>query len=196
MLDLINAEILNLKVVLENTPGAPKNGFKDEHLFGGVCVSFFYRTELGLTLSEWGESFCDGPRDNGVDWISRNEIDDDNTLCVIQSKFQVAAPTASEVVDMIRKMQDAVKRLKGNSSDINQKAKDAYDAQLGYLSAEPQVRYIVFLSSDLSPDKRRDVASRLEDDLNWDVYGLSDIHAQILARKDGNPFVESGVRSS
>ena len=80
MLELIKSEIDNLKVVLENTPGASTNGYREEHLFGGVCVKYFFHPESSFNLADWEESFCDGTRDNGIDWISRNAIEDDTSL--------------------------------------------------------------------------------------------------------------------
>ena len=192
MLELIKSEIVNLKVTLENTPGAATNGYREEHLFGGVCVKYFYHPESSFNLADWEESFCDGARDNGIDWISRNAIEDDAGLYLIQSKFQGSAPTANEVVDMIRKMEQGFQRLEANSELISQKAKDAFNSQLGYVTGEWEPKYVVFLATDLSPDKRADISDALGDDFNWEVHGLSEIDACILARRDGNAFVPEG----
>ena len=193
MIDHIKNEMDLLKRGLESSQGRNHDEFRDEHLFGGVCVKYFYHiSEIGV--SEWNDSFCDGARDHGIDWICVNHLDGGNKLHIIQSKYVSTSPSAQDVKAMLTKMVDGREAILQFSENASERVKMVMQQQTDNFASLDDIEWVfsVFLGSSFSEAKRQEVMDEMDDEVSFEIFDSSEIADQILSRQDSAPHVVEG----
>ena len=157
-----------------------------------------YASNTSITFlrlgTEWNDSFCDGARDHGIDWICVNHLDGGNKLHIIQSKYVSTSPSAQDVKAMLTKMVDGREAILQFSENASERVKMVMQQQTDNFASLDDIEWVfsVFLGSSFSEAKRQEVMDEMDDEVSFEIFDSSEIADQILSRQDSAPHVVEG----
>jgi hypothetical protein len=170
-------------------------GLRDEYLFSMVCLKYFYN-DGDFDYRDYSETFADGRDDGGIDLITVAESEESLRLILIQSKLITSLSNTQDVIDVFTKIDQTYR-------DFVDYRRAGYNARLKRIlvhamseveDKSPTINLVLFLSTDISEERKEDIERELEriealQQYDKQVFYRSDIEEQIKNIKDPIYFV-------
>lgn len=186
-IDIIEKEIEILK---EEIPKI-KN-IKNYYLFSLVCYRFFYNNGF-LSFEDYENCFTDGRDDGGIDIITTNEINDNQTnLILIQSKFTENIKEKQDIIDVFTKMDQTFNDFStGRTSRYNKRLRRIFNEKKDEVEDHNfNVELVLFTNYETKKDTRLEIERKLKniksinDNYEITIIYKDDIHNAIEAVKE------------
>ena len=191
---MTNSELINNhieKLRREITTSSNQN-FRDEHLFGGVCLKNEFYDGKSWSYDDWSDTFTDAGNDGGIDWITASPSDD-NVIKLVQCKFISSSPSSTDIKSDVSKLIDGYNRLKNNDNTLNQKVKEVFDNQINLVVENYNTEFHLFYSCQISEtiiSQAENLINELHSSNKVIVHTSNDIENKILMNLDESPYVE------
>ena len=187
--ELIKNHIHKLKNEISTLPS---DSYRDEHLFGGVCVKNEFDDGKSWSADQWNDTFTDAGSDGGIDWITSSP-EEDNIIKFVQCKFVQNPPSSTSIKADLTKLIDGSHRLERNDNTLNEKVTNVFDIQSSLVAENYTKEFHLFYSSNITPGVLKQAQDLINAEHSSDkfiIHVSKDIESKILMNLDESPYVE------